>query len=193
MQAVSGDELRIRKAVRAVLTTPDHRVLLCRFEFPQRRTVWTPDDGPMGGPDVRTVWALPGGGIDPGESTIEALHRELREEVGIAHHDPEYVVGPHIWSRRHIIPFANGEWDGQDDTFFHLPVIEPFEPRPALSWQQLNDEHMYELRWWTIEEVAQATAAAEQTGVVMAPRQLAGLLATLRDDGVPSDPIDTGI
>lgn len=193
VHAVSDGQLRIRTAVRAVLTSPDHHVLLCRFEFPQRRTVWTPDDGPINGPNIRTVWALPGGGVDPGESTIEALHRELREEVGIALHDPDYVVGPHIWSRRHIIPFANGQWDGQDDTFFHLPVAETFEPRPELSWNQLNDEHMYELRWWTISEISEATAASTQTGVVMAPRRLAALLASLRDNGAPTAPIDTGV
>lgn len=176
-----------------MLVTPDFHVLLCRFEFPQRRTVWTPDDGPMGGAGVRTVWALPGGGIDPGETPLDALHRELGEEVGLARHDPDYAVGAHIWSRRHIIPFANGQWDGQDDTFFHLPISDAFEPQPSMSWAELNDEHMYELRWWTIDEIADATAVADETGVVMAPRGLAALLTSLRDDGAPSAPIDTGI
>ena len=54
--------LRIRQAVRALLITPDDHVLLVRFEFL-----------------TKTVWALPGGGLDPGETHIEALHRELIE------------------------------------------------------------------------------------------------------------------
>jgi 8-oxo-dGTP diphosphatase len=42
------------------------RVLLCRHEKPGRE-----------------YWLLPGGGVNTGESLVDALHRELAEEVGI--------------------------------------------------------------------------------------------------------------
>jgi ADP-ribose pyrophosphatase YjhB (NUDIX family) len=42
------------------------RVLLCRQEKPGKE-----------------YWLLPGGGVDGGETLIEALRRELREELGI--------------------------------------------------------------------------------------------------------------
>ena len=41
-------------------------VLLCRQEKPGKE-----------------YWLLPGGGVDAGESLIEALRRELREELGV--------------------------------------------------------------------------------------------------------------
>ena len=47
------------------------RILLCRHE--------------KGG---KEVWLLPGGGVEAGESLVEALHRELREEVGIEDEPP---------------------------------------------------------------------------------------------------------
>jgi ADP-ribose pyrophosphatase YjhB (NUDIX family) len=56
-------EPRIR--VSAPLRWED-RILLCRHEKPGKE-----------------YWLLPGGGVNAGESLVEALHRELFEEVGI--------------------------------------------------------------------------------------------------------------
>ena len=74
--------LRIRQALRAVLVDPDHSILLVRIEFP-----------------TETVWVLPGGGLDPGEDHLTALHRELHEEVGLVDMD----IGPHVWTREQIV------------------------------------------------------------------------------------------
>lgn len=161
-------ELRIRQAVRALLVTDDHHVLLVRFEFP-----------------TRTVWALPGGGLDPGETHLDALHRELIEEVGLA--DP--VVGPHVWNREHIIPFEDGQWDGQQDRFYLVEARERFEPTPALSWEQLRSERLHELRWWHVDEIEAATS----DDVWFAPRALGHHLRSFITDGPPGAPIDTGV
>ena len=40
----------------------------------------------------RQYWLLPGGGVNSGESLVNALHRELTEELGIADEIP--VEGP---------------------------------------------------------------------------------------------------
>jgi ADP-ribose pyrophosphatase YjhB (NUDIX family) len=53
----------------------NERVLLCRHEK-----------------GTREYWLLPGGGVNSGESLVDALHRELREEVGIQDEIP--VEGP---------------------------------------------------------------------------------------------------
>ncbi len=160
--------LRIRQAVRALLITPDQHVLLVRFEFP-----------------TRTVWALPGGGLEPGESHIDALHRELIEEVGLT--DP--VVGAHVWNREHIIAFEDGLWDGQQDRFYLVEATDRFEPQPALNWEQLRAERLHELRWWHLDDIERATG----DDVWFAPQSLGRFLRDLINDGPPVTPIDTGM
>jgi 8-oxo-dGTP pyrophosphatase MutT (NUDIX family) len=161
-------ELRIRQAVRALLVTADQHILLVRFEFPDA-----------------TVWSLPGGGLDPGETHLEALHRELIEEVGL--HDP--IVGAHVWDREHITPHLDGQWDGQRDRYYLVEATERFEPAPALSWEQLRAERLHELRWWHLDEIDQATSDRQW----FSPRDLGRHLRTLITDGPPATPIDTGV
>jgi len=153
--------LRIRDAVRALMVDSDDRVLLVRFEFP-----------------TATRWALPGGGLEPGESHVQALVRELLEEVGLA--DP--IIGPAIWHRLHIVPFLNGEFDGQRERIY-LVRTDAFEPLPQLSWEQMNAEFVHELRWWTLDEIAASDA-------VFVPTALHSLLVMLLGDGPPADSID---
>jgi 8-oxo-dGTP diphosphatase len=156
--------LRIREAVRAVLIDPTERVLLVRFEFP-----------------TATRWALPGGGLEPGETHIDALHRELEEEVGLV----DATIGPQIWHRLHIVPFLNGEFDGQRERI-HLVRCEAFEPEPKLSWAQMNAEFVHELRWWTLSEVG-------ASDVHFVPQELHTLLASLLRDGPPDESIDVSV
>lgn len=166
--AESTAHLRIRQAARAVFVTPDQHVLLVRFEFP-----------------TRTVWALPGGGLEPGETHLDALRRELVEEIGL--HHP--VVGTHVWNREHIIAFENGLWDGQHDRFYLVEATERFEPKPTLSWEQLRAERLHEMRWWHLDDIERAA----DDDVWFAPRALGMHLRTLVTHGPPPTPIDTGV
>ena len=119
--------LRIRPAARAIVLDPDDRILLVRFVFP-------------GG---RTFWATPGGGMEVGETTEDAVRRELAEETGLTDVD----VGPVVWLRLHIVPFIGGQWDGQHE-HYHLVRAPAFTPQPRHTWEQLNAEYVFELRWW---------------------------------------------
>ncbi|HJQ36257.1 MAG TPA: nucleoside triphosphatase NudI [Thermoanaerobaculia bacterium] len=59
----------MRLIVVPVATDAEGRILLCRM---------APDRGVFPG-----QWALPGGGVEPGERIEEALRREVREELGV--------------------------------------------------------------------------------------------------------------
>jgi len=90
------------------------RVLLVRFQFPDRH-----------------LWAMPGGGIDAGESPEEAIRRELDEEVGLR----GVELGPVVWERTHLFPLSDHH-DGQRETFF-LVHASVEQSAPALSADRL--------------------------------------------------------
>lgn len=75
-----------RPAARILLLDPAGRLLLFRFDVPDRPP----------------FWVTPGGAVDPGESYAEAARRELIEETGI-----EADPGPEIFQR--LVEFVTVE------------------------------------------------------------------------------------
>lgn len=61
--------MEIRTIVVGLVRNRQHELLLCRM---------SEDRGVFPG-----LWGLTGGGIEPGERMVEALHREIREETGL--------------------------------------------------------------------------------------------------------------
>lgn len=128
--------VNLRHSVRAVVLDEDDRVLLCRHAVP--------------GPAGRTVvWAAPGGGVEPGETRLAALRRELREEVGLTAFDAEPLPA---WRQEAVGPdYAPGH-DGVVNDYF-LVRTRSFTPRGAMSDGELAAEHLTGLRWWSLPEV----------------------------------------
>ena len=84
-----------RTVVVGVLWNEAGEVLLCKMK---------PDRGVF--PDQ---WGLPGGGMHAGETTIEALERELEEELGlrVSHIEPAFFKDDYfrkLFPNRNLIP-----------------------------------------------------------------------------------------
>ncbi len=156
--------MRLRTGIRALVVDPNERIALVRFEFP-----------------ARSLWAAPGGGVEQGEDDTATLRRELREELGLELAEPLQAC---VWVRTHVFPMSS--WDGQTERFY-LVRTPPFAIRPALSAEELRDEGVTDLRWWTLEELDAAT------DVDFAPRRLPTLLRELLRDGPQMEPIDVGV
>lgn len=157
-------QLRLRLAARAVVLDDDRRILLVRFEFPDR-----------------SVWATPGGGIDEAETDEAAIRRELSEEAGLE----DFDLGPLLWTRTHHLPFGGGRWDGQSERLYLVRTL-PFQPVPRLTWPELRAEGVTAIRWWTLDELEAADA-------LFSPRRLPSLVRSLLEHGPPAEPIDVGL
>ena len=83
-----------RQAARVVLLNDDGHVLLLRATDPA--------DALKG-----HWWEIPGGGIDPNESSADAARRELYEETGIT--DAE--IGPCVWTQHAQFSFGGFDFD----------------------------------------------------------------------------------
>ena len=120
----------------AVILAPQRRVLLAQ----------RPAGKPMAG-----YWEFPGGKLEAGESVLDALKREIDEELGIAvlHADPWVVlpfVYPHATVRLHFMRVTR--WSGvaesrEQQAFRFEPIdqfaVEPWLPGalPLKRWLQL--------------------------------------------------------
>ena len=143
---MSGPVPKPRQAGRAILRDKQNRVLLIHFVLPNM-----------------TFWATPGGGVEPGETPLQAAHRELQEELGIAvalEGPVHQAVGIFEFEGALIentdIFFA-GRWDG----VAHL-----------IGATETESAALTEARWWTLGEV-------EQTPEPIFPRDLAKVLRQL--------------
>ena len=162
------EALRYRAAVRALLMDPDDgAVLLLHAHFPG----WK-----------RSRWLVPGGGIDAGETPLEALLREVREETGAAL-DRRAVVPAPVWRRRVRYAWQGVHYD-QEEHYF-LCALPRFTPHAEENPAAHETEALLGFGWWTAAAVA---ASGEQ----FIPRALAPALAALHRGERPATPIDVG-
>ncbi|MFI6425870.1 NUDIX hydrolase [Promicromonospora sp. NPDC050880] len=129
------DGVRERSAARVILVDGAGRVLVVR------------------GHDVnqpeRSWWFTVGGGIDAGETPVQAALRETREEAGVVL-AAEDLVGP-VLTRTGIFDFF-AETCRQHEVFYLARVAHAVEVS-AEGWTQAERELLDEMAWLTPAEL----------------------------------------
>ena len=146
------------------MLTPDRHVLLMRIQEPVTGNEF---------------WVTPGGGLEPGESDVDALRREVAEETGAT----RFSVDRLVWNRR--VEFT---WDNRDYSqreYFYRVRTDRFEPVMDGNPAQGEASAFREFRWWSIDDIDRS----EET---FSPRDLHSLLESLTRNEPPEGPADIG-
>jgi len=159
--------MEVRNSARAIVLNRKNEVLLLKFSFADfKDNIDT---------QVHEFWVTPGGGLEYGESFLDALRREMLEEIGVS------VQGEpaHIWTRDVIL-----EWEGKaflsHERYFLVNLDSDSVDNSRMT---ANEKRTLKgTRWWSVTEIQESNEAFR-------PPELGAELGNIITGGISQVPI----
>ena len=127
-----------RRAARVLLLDPAGRVLMLHGWDPARPS--------------HTYWFTVGGGLEPGETPLDAAVREAFEETGLRLSAAD-LVGP-VRTDTVSFPF-DGSWFSQEQSFFVARAAGTTVDLSRLN--EVEQGCIDEARWWSLDALSRTT------------------------------------
>jgi 8-oxo-dGTP pyrophosphatase MutT (NUDIX family) len=153
-----------RPAARVVVLDPDGRIFLMQGSDPMR-------------PEKGDWWEIPGGGMEPGESSEHTAMRELHEECGI----DNAVVGPCVWTQ--FVEFDFAMYHFLSNERIHVAWTDTPQEWNPQALEALEAAAFEDGQWWTLEDLLASP-------VRTLPDRLREFLPALVAGEIPDEPID---
>jgi 8-oxo-dGTP pyrophosphatase MutT (NUDIX family) len=131
-------EIIIRRTSRIILISPRDTFLLMMTQAPDSSGF--------------SRWITPGGGVDEGESHLEAAHRELFEETG-----RRLAIAPEpVWRYEFDVSWDQASHNRGYAEYFVAHADEEFEPVSDF-WTPEEHIDVTASKWWAVGELSATT------------------------------------
>lgn len=158
--------MRERPTARVLLFDAAGSILLIKGRLPNR---------------TESFWYTVGGGVEAGESVLEAARREIAEETGFV---DGVTLGPVVWMREAVSMLASGEMALFKEHYLvaRCPGGEPSRE----GWEAHEVDLTDDIRWWSLAEIA---ATSER----IYPERFVELVAGVARGDYPAEPLEISV